>query len=592
MFLVVSSSTTPPPLTSLDTCHSQRSGSELQHIHLVSHIKRLAILLGNLKLLIFVHRHVALFGLADEDFVAKVQEDWEKENDTRTMRSILAHLRRTRHPLYPLLLASSPSVQLEHALLSTLHSQFVDPATPAWADAEETVRLLAQSGLFDAYLRAGQKKASWKRLPDLVGKGRGGHQMVEANGKIWVFGGYDGTEDYADLHSYDVAEGKWVERVREDGEAWPSKRSCHKFVFCNGVGWLLGRYVDDPPSRSDPPPRADTSTSSAPPPLGRASPVPSQAGTSPAYALPMAALSNVMAEPSSGGMILATPQPVTSPARSDPASPTPSPVTSSAAYTLPSGALSDVLAEPSAGGMFLAAPLPASPPPDSPTSSPASPVPSPQSGRRIVVVGAHASPAARPSASPAEADSLSGTFPSAPAASSARDGRSPMETESHADRTELEGSSTDAGTKTTSEEEKNELWRFDFAADGGKGRWSVVSANTQVRLSFLSLSALQAMCSDTGASSSVLIEQSKGGPGLIYDHQMVADESGERLYVYGGTDVGGRNSGMYRYDIREARWTKLLCVLFLPLWRIAVSDVCSSTCLQRRFLAGTSVENR
>lgn len=99
-------------------------------------------------------------------------------------------------------------------------------------------------------------------------------------------------------------------------------------------------------------------------------------------------------------------------------------------------------------------------------------------------------------------------------------------------------------------------------------------------------------CSDTRASSSVLSEQSKGGPGLIYDHQMVADESGERLYVYGGTDVGGRNSGMYRYDIREARWTKLLCVFFLPLWRIALSDVCFSTCLQRRFLAGTSVENR
>lgn len=490
---VVSCSTTRPPLTSPDTCHSQRSGSKLQHLHLVSQIKRLVILLGNLNLLIFFHRHVALFGLADEDFVAKLQDDWEKENDTRTMRSILAHLRRIRHPLYPSLLASSPSAQLEHALLSTLYSQFVDPATPAWSDAEETVRLLAQSGLFDAYLRAGQKKAIWKRLPDLVGKGRGGHQMVEANGKIWVFGGYDGTEDYADLHSYDVAEGKWVERVREDGEAWPSKRSCHKFVLCNGVGWLLGRYVDDPPSRSDPPPKADTSSSSAPPPpLGPASPVPSQAATSPAYALPSAALSDVLAEPSSGGMILATPQPVASPARSDTASPTPSPVTTSAAYALPSGAFSDVLAEPSAGGMFLAAPHPASPPPDSPTSSPASPVPSPRSGRRIVVVGAQASPAARPSASPAETDSLPGTFLSAPAASSARDGRSPIRTESHADRTGPEGSSTDSGIQTTSEEEKNELWRFDFAAEGGKGRWSVVSANTQVRLSFLSLSALQA----------------------------------------------------------------------------------------------------
>lgn len=164
------------------------------------------------------------------------------------MRSILSHLRRTRNPLFPALLDSTPGVTLEHPLLSDLHAQFVAPRTPSWQAAEKTVHDLADAGLFDAYLRAGKKTSRWSRRPSL-GQGRGGHQMVEypPGERFWVFGGFDGREDHADLHYWDVGSENWVAREREVGEPWPERRSCHKWTVCGSAGWMLGRYVDDPP---------------------------------------------------------------------------------------------------------------------------------------------------------------------------------------------------------------------------------------------------------------------------------------------------------------------------------------------------------
>lgn len=164
------------------------------------------------------------------------------------MRSILSHLRRTRNPLFPVLLNSTPSVSLEHPLLSDLHAQLVAPVTPSWQAAEKTVHDLADAGLFDAYVRAGKKTSRWSRRPSL-GQGRGGHQMVEfpPGERFWVFGGFDGREDHADLHFLDLSSARWVARERQAGEPWPERRSCHKWTVCGSAGWMLGRYVDDPP---------------------------------------------------------------------------------------------------------------------------------------------------------------------------------------------------------------------------------------------------------------------------------------------------------------------------------------------------------
>lgn len=55
-----------------------------------------------------------------------------------------------------------------------------------------------------------------------------------------------------------------------------------------------------------------------------------------------------------------------------------------------------------------------------------------------------------------------------------------------------------------------------------------------------------------------------------YDHQMVVDSEGQRLFVFGGKlsqapasdSIEGRYSGMYSCDIASRKWTYLLCVSF------------------------------
>lgn len=54
--------------------------------------------------------------------------------------------------------------------------------------------------------------------------------------------------------------------------------------------------------------------------------------------------------------------------------------------------------------------------------------------------------------------------------------------------------------------------------------------------------------------------RAEGGPGCIYDHQMVIDEEEECLWVFGGRLLSGTNehsvySGLYRYDLKSGQWS-------------------------------------
>lgn len=51
-----------------------------------------------------------------------------------------------------------------------------------------------------------------------------------------------------------------------------------------------------------------------------------------------------------------------------------------------------------------------------------------------------------------------------------------------------------------------------------------------------------------------------GGPGCIYDHQMIVDEEEDCLWVFGGRLLSGTNeqsvySGLYRHDLKTSQWT-------------------------------------
>ncbi|CAH2089333.1 unnamed protein product [Euphydryas editha] len=78
---------------------------------------------------------------------------------------------------------------------------------------------------------------------------RGGHQLVvdPNTGTLYLFGGWNGTEDLDDLWSYDTTAERWTLLCRHSGMVnGPSPRSCHKMVFdtVHERLYTLGRYLD------------------------------------------------------------------------------------------------------------------------------------------------------------------------------------------------------------------------------------------------------------------------------------------------------------------------------------------------------------
>lgn len=79
---------------------------------------------------------------------------------------------------------------------------------------------------------------------------RGGHQLVvdSTTGTLYLFGGWNGTEDLDDLWSFCTRAERWTLLCRHSGMVGgPSPRSCHKCVFdpVHRRLYTLGRYLDN-----------------------------------------------------------------------------------------------------------------------------------------------------------------------------------------------------------------------------------------------------------------------------------------------------------------------------------------------------------
>ncbi|CAG2121490.1 unnamed protein product, partial [Medioppia subpectinata] len=142
-------------------------------------------------------------------------------------------------------------IQLEDQLLTRLHQHLVIDGD--YDSVEELLEEVCEKRLFDAYIRRQDYRPVWRRLipgAKSVRPGmRGGHQMCidSLSQLIYLFGGWDGTQDLADLWSYDIAGHEWT-RISKDTfiEGGPSARSCHKMCLdpIRKKIYTLGRYLD------------------------------------------------------------------------------------------------------------------------------------------------------------------------------------------------------------------------------------------------------------------------------------------------------------------------------------------------------------
>jgi hypothetical protein len=155
-------------------------------------------------------------------------------------------------------------VCFEDPILTDLHRCIVLDGD--FDSAEQLVHMSNEKHLFDECISDYPYKPVWKRIYAPAGTQapcmRGGHQMcidVEVipssthnkGGKIYLFGGWDGSKDLADFWCFDQEKSSWncisMDTRRNNG---PGPRSCHKITFDYKTRQLfvLGRYVD-PDSR-------------------------------------------------------------------------------------------------------------------------------------------------------------------------------------------------------------------------------------------------------------------------------------------------------------------------------------------------------
>lgn len=202
--------------------------------------------------------HVALNGIADEEYVEQVRIHYEEHQEDITMKRILKHLRQ-RRLLTPLkFIQDRCKVQLEHPLVSQLFETLV--LRGQFAESEQCLRACSDSGLFDSFVTSSQSRAHWKRINAVDADGdypmkRGGHAMCidSEKGLIYLHGGWDGTKNLDDYWVYEIPSNRWklLSQHTSQDKNGPGPRACHKMVFDQKTGciYLLGKLGDEEGSR-------------------------------------------------------------------------------------------------------------------------------------------------------------------------------------------------------------------------------------------------------------------------------------------------------------------------------------------------------
>jgi len=232
---------------------------------------------------------VALFG-DDSGELTQSCIKWHKEyKEKETIRLCLKHLRQHNYLEAFESLQKKTKIQLEHPLLTELHSILVKDGD--YIKTEELMKKCMEDGVFTGYMSRQHPKPLWSPLilPDDVPMedpimtptpspltptadpdtdpadssntneiqvtiptqptSRGGHQLVldYINQNIYLFGGWDGTQDLADFWVYNVPANKWAQLSGDtECEGGPPPRSCHKMVLDPNYRqiFVLGRYLE------------------------------------------------------------------------------------------------------------------------------------------------------------------------------------------------------------------------------------------------------------------------------------------------------------------------------------------------------------
>eukprot|EP01135_Chromosphaera_perkinsii_P004865 Nk52_evm11s301 gene=Nk52_evmTU11s301 len=205
--------------------------------------------------------YVQLQGISDKDIVDDALMHYNAFREKEAVRLCLKHFRQRNYLDTFDSLQKRTKICLENPILTDLHTKLV--LSGDFEACEDIMKSAAGDSLFDDYISDCTYTPVWTRITpvNLDGQAsseypgmRGGHQMcMEASeGKLFLFGGWDGQKDLVDLWMYDIADNRW-EKLSDDTreQGGPGPRSCHKMCYDSVRRriYTLGRYVD-PESRA------------------------------------------------------------------------------------------------------------------------------------------------------------------------------------------------------------------------------------------------------------------------------------------------------------------------------------------------------
>ncbi|XP_013065236.2 muskelin-like isoform X1 [Biomphalaria glabrata] len=178
--------------------------------------------------------------------------------EREAIRLCLKHFRQRCYTEAYEALMKKTNIVLEHPILTQLHTLLV--INGDFKACEDLVSQACNEGMFDQYISQQDYKPDWTPIEPVSIKKtdhgieirpgmRGGHQMCidVLTETIYMFGGWDGNHDLADLWSYHIPTHTWVcishDTERDGG---PSPRSCHKMCldYERKQIFTLGRYLD------------------------------------------------------------------------------------------------------------------------------------------------------------------------------------------------------------------------------------------------------------------------------------------------------------------------------------------------------------
>jgi len=198
---------------------------------------------------------VKLQGIDDPVVVQPCMNWYNTYREREAIRLCLKHFRQHHYTEAYDALQKKSKISLEHPSLTQLHTKLVIDGD--FDKCEELVENACSVGLFNHYISQQDYIPKWAAIEPIMKEAsadcrpgmRGGHQMCIdiLTETIYMFGGWDGNQDLADLWACHLPSQQWTclskNTENEDG---PSARSCHKMCldYDRKQIFTLGRYLD------------------------------------------------------------------------------------------------------------------------------------------------------------------------------------------------------------------------------------------------------------------------------------------------------------------------------------------------------------